>query len=82
MKTTTVLCIFLLFALLSLSDAARGLRRLEEEVKPTKASAAGGDATTNSVAGPQHCQYYWDCYWTNIPGIGEEEICNQVQVCT
>jgi len=75
---TTLFCIFLLLALFSITDAARGLRRLQE-VKATKAGAGG--ATTNSVAGPQNCHYYWDCYWTNIPGIGEEEICNQVQIC-
>jgi len=28
------------------------------------------------------CSYENDCYWTDIPGVGEEEICEVVQKCT
>ena len=72
---TILFCLVVIFALLGSSYAFRPARNLQE------VKAAKGDATTNTVGGGQNCHYYWDCYWTTIPGIGEEEICNQVQVC-
>ncbi len=74
---TILFCLVVIFALFGSSQAFRPKRNLQE----AQAAKTGG-ATTNSVGGGQNCQYYWDCYWTTIPGIGEEEICNQVQVCT
>ena len=70
MKTATILfCLLVLFAFLSVSDAAR----LKTNVRRANTAAQ----TTQDWK----CFYYWDCYWTDVPGIGEEEVCDLVQKC-
>ena len=72
---TILFCLVVIFALLGSSNAFRPKRNLQE----VKSASTG--TTADSTGSTQSCHYYWDCYWTTIPGIGEEEICNQVQVC-
>ena len=63
-----LICLFVLLALFGSTEAAR------------LKTAAASRATTRTQQNV-NCFYYWDCYWTDIPGVGEEEICDYVQKC-
>ena len=64
-----LLCLFVLLALFTSTEAAR----LKTRATKTRSAA--------KTMQNENCFYYWDCYWTDIPGVGEEEICNLVQKC-
>ncbi len=61
-----LICLFVLLALFTSTEAAR--------LKTRANTKAATKQATN-------CFYYWDCYWTDIPGIGEEEVCDYVEKC-
>ena len=63
-----LICLFVLLALFTSTEAAR--------LKNTASSRATAKTRQNV-----NCFYYWDCTWTDIPGVGEEEICDYVQKC-
>ena len=65
-----LICLFVLLALFTSTEAAR--------LKNTASNRAAAKTNTKQN---YNCFYYWDCYWTDIPGIGEEEICDYVQQC-
>ena len=77
MKATTLLfCLFVLLAVFSITDA----RRLAQKTKPSKA-VKGAESDRKLQLGGVTCFYFWDCQWTDIPGVGEEEACYLVQLC-
>ena len=66
-----LICLFVLLALFTSTEAAR--------LKNTASARRAATATRTKQA--TNCFYYWDCYWTDIPGIGEEEVCDYVEKC-
>ena len=78
MKATTILfCLLVLLAVFSVTDA----RRLAQKTRPSKAETNTADASRNLQGAGMQCFYFWDCYVVDIPGIGEEEVCDLVQKC-
>ena len=76
MKATTIFCLLVLLAVFSVTDA----RRLAQKTKPSKAVQTE-ETKAGRVLQYVNCFYYWDCYVVDIPGIGEEEVCDLVQKC-
>ena len=67
-----LICLFVLLALFTSTEAAR----LKNRATNTKAATK-----TKTMQGGYNCFYYWNCYDVDIPGVGEEEVCDLVQKC-
>ena len=78
MKATTIIfCLLVLLAVFSVTDA----RRLAQKTKPSKTVKADADRNLGGGYNGSQCFYFWDCYDVDIPGVGEEHVCDLVQKC-
>lgn len=68
---TLLFCLVIFLVLFSASEASH--LKAKAKVRAT--------AQALRPVGGQDCHFEESCYWTDIPGLGEEEICDQVQRC-